>query len=42
MIDDDSEIIESILSGDPSKYELIIKKYQETKQKSLIFMIHYP
>ena len=28
MIDDDSEIIESILSGDPSKYELIIKKYQ--------------
>ena len=28
MIDDDSEIIESILSGDVSKYELIIKKYQ--------------
>ena len=28
MIDDDSDIIESILSGDPSKYELIIKKYQ--------------
>jgi RNA polymerase sigma-70 factor (ECF subfamily) len=28
MIDDDSEIIENILSGDPSKYELIIKKYQ--------------
>jgi len=28
MTDDDSEIIESILSGDASKYELIIKKYQ--------------
>ena len=28
MKDDDSEIIQSVLSGDASKYELIIKKYQ--------------
>ena len=28
MIDDDSKIVEAILSGDTSQYELIIKKYQ--------------
>ena len=28
MKDDDSEIIQSVISGDTSKYELIIKKYQ--------------
>ena len=28
MIDDDRKIVEAILSGDTSQYELIIKKYQ--------------
>ena len=28
MIDEDSEIIEKILSGDIAEYEVIIKKYQ--------------
>lgn len=28
MKDDDSEIIQNVISGDASKYELIIKKYQ--------------